>query len=125
MPAFQAKIGIKGFHGRDELRADANFGLVACNRLLSTSRLHSTRIAALTQHAIAQAADLVAYEFVKSAPTFLNGGWNLDPWGSNSLGTTQPIDYYFHGTIGDVAVYPTALSAAQVSAHYAANQGSH
>jgi len=55
----------------------------------------------------------------------LNGGWNLDPWGSNSLGTTQPIDYYFHGTIGDVAVYPTALSAAQVSAHYAANQGSH
>lgn len=55
----------------------------------------------------------------------LNGAWNLDPWGSNSQGTTQPADYYFSGTIGDVAVYPTALSAAQVAAHYAANQGSH
>lgn len=55
----------------------------------------------------------------------LNGGWNLDPWGSNSQGTTQPASYYFNGAIGDVAVYPTALSAAQVAAHYAANQGSH
>ena len=47
-------------------------------------------------------------------------GWNLDPWGSNSQGTTQPASYYFNGTIADVAVYPTALSAAQVAAHYAA-----
>jgi hypothetical protein len=47
-------------------------------------------------------------------------GWNLDPWGSNSQGTTQPHSYYFSGTIADVAVYPTALSAAQVAAHYAA-----
>jgi Concanavalin A-like lectin/glucanases superfamily len=47
-------------------------------------------------------------------------GWNLDPWGSNSQGTTQPHSYYFNGTIADVAVYPTALSAAQVGAHYAA-----
>ena len=47
-------------------------------------------------------------------------GWNLDPWGSNSQGTTQPASYYFNGTIADVAVYPTALSAAQVQAHYAA-----
>ena len=47
-------------------------------------------------------------------------GWNLDPWGSNSQGTTQPHSYYFNGTIADVAVYPTALSAAQVAAHYAA-----
>lgn len=46
--------------------------------------------------------------------------WNLDPWGSNSQGTTQPHSYYFNGTIADVAVYPTALSAAQVAAHYAA-----
>lgn len=52
-------------------------------------------------------------------------GWNLDPWGSNSQGTTQPNSYYFSGTIGDVAVYPTALSAAQVAAHYAANALSH
>ena len=42
-------------------------------------------------------------------------GWNLDPWGSNSQGTTQPHSYYFNGTIADVAVYPTALSAAQVA----------
>jgi Concanavalin A-like lectin/glucanases superfamily len=47
-------------------------------------------------------------------------GWNLDPWGSNSEGTTEPISYYFQGTIADVAVYPTALSAAQVQAHFAA-----
>jgi Concanavalin A-like lectin/glucanases superfamily len=47
-------------------------------------------------------------------------GWNLDPWGSNSQGTTQPHSYYFGGTIADVAVYPTALSAARVAAHYAA-----
>lgn len=47
-------------------------------------------------------------------------GWNLDPWGSNSQGTTQPASYYFNGTIADVAVYPTALTAAQISAHYAA-----
>ena len=52
-------------------------------------------------------------------------GWNLDPWGSNSQGTTQPASYYFNGTIADVAVYPAALSATQVMAHYAAglNQG--
>jgi hypothetical protein len=48
------------------------------------------------------------------------GGWNLDPWGSNSQGTTEPNSYYFNGTIADVAVYPTALSAAQIVAHYAA-----
>ena len=47
-------------------------------------------------------------------------GWNLDPWGSNSQGTTQPNSYYFGGTDADVAVYPTALTAAQVTAHFAA-----
>jgi Concanavalin A-like lectin/glucanases superfamily len=47
-------------------------------------------------------------------------GWNLDPWGSNSQGTTQPNSYYFNGTVADVAVYPTALTAAQVTAHFAA-----
>ena len=46
--------------------------------------------------------------------------WNLDPWGSNSQGTTQPNTYYFNGTIADVAVYPTSLTAAQVQAHFAA-----
>ncbi len=47
-------------------------------------------------------------------------GWNLDPWGSNSQGTTEPASYWFNGDIADVAVYPTALSAAQVGTHYAA-----
>jgi len=47
-------------------------------------------------------------------------GWNLDPWGSNSQGTTEPESYYFNGSIADVAVYPSALSAIQVAAHYAA-----
>ena len=55
----------------------------------------------------------------------LKGGWNLDFWGSNSQGTTEPNSYYFNGTIGDVAVYPFALSAARVIAHYAANALSH
>jgi concanavalin A-like lectin/glucanase superfamily protein len=55
----------------------------------------------------------------------LNGGWSLDPWGGNSQGTTEPNSFYFNGTIGDVAVYPAALSAAQVAAHYAANALSH
>ena len=52
-------------------------------------------------------------------------GWNLDPWGSNSQGTTQPHSYWFQGSIGDVAVYPTALTTAQITAHYAANAQSH
>jgi hypothetical protein len=47
-------------------------------------------------------------------------GWNLDVWGSNSQGTTEPYSYYFNGTIADVAIYPTALTAAQVQAHFAA-----
>jgi hypothetical protein len=47
-------------------------------------------------------------------------GWNLDPWGSNSQGTTEPNSYYFNGTIADVAVYPTALTATQIGTHYAA-----
>jgi hypothetical protein len=51
--------------------------------------------------------------------------WNLDEWGSNSQGTLEPNSYYFSGDIGDVAVYPTALTAAQVAAHYAANALSH
>ena len=47
-------------------------------------------------------------------------GWNLDPWGSNSQGTTEPNSYYFNGTVADVAGYPTALTAAQVQTHFAA-----
>jgi trimeric autotransporter adhesin len=47
-------------------------------------------------------------------------GWNLDPWGSSSQGLTQPGSYYFNGTMADVAVYPSVLSAAQIAAHYAA-----
>jgi hypothetical protein len=52
-------------------------------------------------------------------------GWNLDPWGSNSQGTTEPLSYYFSGTIADVAVYPRALPGTRVAAHYAANALSH
>jgi hypothetical protein len=52
-------------------------------------------------------------------------GWNLDAWGNNSQGTTEPYSYYFYGSIGDVAVYPIALSPARVAAHYAANAQEH
>jgi hypothetical protein len=55
----------------------------------------------------------------------LFGWWDLDDWRVNSQGTTQPYDYYFTGTIADVAVYPVALSATQVANHYAANSLSH
>ncbi len=55
----------------------------------------------------------------------LKGRWNLDLWGSNSQGTTQPNSYYFGGTVDEVAVYAQALSAGRVVAHYAANALSH
>jgi len=55
----------------------------------------------------------------------LFGFWDLDNFRVNSQGTTQPYDYYFTGTIGDVAVYPVALTATQVANHYAANALSH
>lgn len=45
-------------------------------------------------------------------------GWNLDPWGGNSQGTTEPLSYWFGGTIADVAEFPLALSQAQVEAQY-------
>jgi hypothetical protein len=48
------------------------------------------------------------------------GAWNLDPWGGNSQGTTQPNSYYFNGDIADVAVYPYALDPTQIATHYAA-----
>jgi Concanavalin A-like lectin/glucanases superfamily/Domain of unknown function (DUF5122) beta-propeller len=55
----------------------------------------------------------------------LAGRWNLDHWGTNSQGTTEPLSFYIGATIGYVAVYPTALSAARIAAHYAANALSH
>jgi hypothetical protein len=55
----------------------------------------------------------------------LKGAWNLDFWHTNSQGTTEPYGFYFRGTIADVAIYPVALSAARVAAHYAANALSH
>jgi len=55
----------------------------------------------------------------------LFGSWDLDNFLKNSQGTTQPYDYFFTGTIGDVAVYPVALSATQVANHYAANALEH
>jgi len=46
-------------------------------------------------------------------------GWNLDYWGHDSQGGTEPNSYYFRGSIGDVAVYPYAMAGARVAAHYA------
>jgi hypothetical protein len=51
--------------------------------------------------------------------------WNLDYWGHNSQGTTEPNSFWFNGVIDDVAVYPYALSAAQVATHYAADELGH
>jgi hypothetical protein len=47
-------------------------------------------------------------------------GWSLDPWGGNSQGTTEPLSYYFGGSIADVAEFPYALSQSQVQDQYAA-----
>ena len=41
------------------------------------------------------------------------GGDNLNGW------TNQPSSNLFAGTIDEVAVYPTALTPAQVAQHYA------
>ncbi|WP_304504479.1 PKD domain-containing protein [Allobranchiibius sp. GilTou73] len=46
------------------------------------------------------------------------GGDNLSGW------TNQPSSNYFAGTIGDVAIYPAALSLAQVQTHYTDGGGS-
>jgi concanavalin A-like lectin/glucanase superfamily protein len=51
-------------------------------------------------------------------------GWSLDPE-PNSQPLTAPNSYYFAGTIDEVAVYPQALTAGQIAAHYAANALSH
>jgi hypothetical protein len=45
------------------------------------------------------------------------GGDNLNGWPS------QPTTSYFNGTIDEVAVYPTALSATQVSDHFTHDHG--
>jgi PKD repeat protein len=43
------------------------------------------------------------------------GGDNLNGW------PDQPASFSFAGTVDDVSIYPTALSAARVAAHYAAS----
>ena len=49
-----------------------------------------------------------------------NGYWRV---GGDSIGgwPGQPSSSYFAGTIDDVAIYPTALTAQQVAAHYQAS----
>jgi hypothetical protein len=53
------------------------------------------------------------------------GAWNLDYWHANSQGTTEPYHAHFSGRMADVAVYGSALTAAQIAAHYAANSQQH
>lgn len=47
----------------------------------------------------------------------INGYWKV---GGDNMGTwpSRPTSNYFSGTLDDVAIYPTALSAATVAAHY-------
>lgn len=51
-------------------------------------------------------------------------GWSLLPQ-PNSQGLTEPNSFFLDGVIGDVAVFPIAISAARVASHYAANALSH
>jgi hypothetical protein len=64
---------------------------------------------------------LVASNAADTAAQVYNGYWRV---GYDSLGgwLAHPTSNFFAGSIGEVAVYPTALSAARVAAHYLAAQ---
>jgi RHS repeat-associated protein len=57
------------------------------------------------------------YDYVGTG--FLGGGWPDEPH-QNQTGTAYAT--YFNGSIGDVAMYGSALSAAQVTAQYTASK---
>ncbi len=58
---------------------------------------------------------------VTSAQSY-NGYWRIG--GDNLSGwTSQPSSAFFNGAIDDVAIYPTTLSAAQISTHYNVGKG--
>lgn len=49
-----------------------------------------------------------------------NGYWRIGFDNLNGWGPTTPSRYHFTGTIDDVAIYPTQLTATRVQAHYTA-----
>jgi hypothetical protein len=54
------------------------------------------------------------------------GGDNLQRWALNSeILAPSPPSYYVSGTVDEVAVYPLALSAGSIAAHYATNELNH
>ena len=57
---------------------------------------------------------------VTSGQTYVTGGYWRFGYGLLTGWPSAPTSSYFGGSIGQAAVYPTALSAAQVAAHYAA-----
>ena len=53
-----------------------------------------------------------------AAPANFSGFWR---WGGDTWDASWPADYFWLGELDEVAVYPTALTAAQVAVHYHAN----
>jgi Concanavalin A-like lectin/glucanases superfamily len=48
-----------------------------------------------------------------------SAGWNLSSGLSMAIGAARPPVGFFPGALDDVAIYPTALTPAQIQAHYA------
>lgn len=51
-----------------------------------------------------------------------NGYWRLGYDNLTGWGTTQPTNFFFTGTLDEIGVYPTQLSATDVAAHYAGDR---
>ena len=64
----------------------------------------------------------VAADTTTTTAQAFNGYWragydNLTGWGANA-----PTNFYFTGSLDDVAVYPTALTPTKITAHYTAGR---
>ena len=70
-------------------------------------------------HLFVDGAEVAANKSVRSAQSY-NGYWRI---GGDNLGgaVNRPTSNYLAGSIDEVAIYPTQLSAAQVTAHYRAS----
>lgn len=64
---------------------------------------------------------LVASRTDTTAAQSYNGYWRIG-WDDIDGWTSKPTNYYYTGNLDEVAVFPTALTAAQVAAHFSARR---